>query len=71
MGAELIMAFFGLLRRILYWSDGRVSFGGAKDKILAVFRDAGRALGPKGLDLIKPSANFASKETVGRVVFGT
>ena len=51
------------------WSDGRVSFGGVKNKTLAVFGDAGRALRPKRLDLTEPSANFSPKETVGQILF--
>jgi len=55
----------GKIGQIGDWSDGRVSFGGVQNKILAVFRDAGWALGPQGLNLTEPSANFSPKETVG------
>jgi hypothetical protein len=35
----------------------------------AVFRDAGWALGPEGLDLSEPAKNLSPKEAVGRIVF--
>lgn len=42
-----------------------------KQEILAVSRDARWALGPKGLDFTQPAEDFPTKETVGRIVFGT
>src|SRR5215472_10795701 len=66
-----VIALFALLWRTFHSNDSRVSFSGVKNKTLAVCRNAGWALGPKGLDFTKPSANFSSKETVGRIVSGT
>src|SRR6516165_5575451 len=59
------------IHTVFHCHHGRVSFGGVKNKTLAVLRDTGRALGPKGLDFTKPSANFASKETVGGILLAT
>jgi hypothetical protein len=57
--------------RIVNWNDGRVPLGGVKNKIQAVCRDAGWALGPEGPDFKKPPTKFSPKEAVGGIVSGT
>ena len=53
------------IHRVLHCHHGRVPFSGVKNEILAVRRDACWTLGPKGLDLTEPAANFSPKEAVG------
>lgn len=56
---------------VFHTHDRGTCFGGVKKETLAVTRDARWALGPNGLDFTKPPGDFPSKETVGRIVFGT
>src|SRR5215470_15308251 len=70
MEANRFLCKWSRIHRVLHCHHGRVSFSGVENEILAVRRDAGRTLGPKGLDLTEPSANFSPKEAVGRILLG-